>query len=203
MAPVEKIKKRTRGTRGGVRLKHWKRKQKLVMNLISNSYSLPSLSHKWKEGVYVYIDEVFSTSCIENKMHDMLHSNKMKKQNGVKHKYDGLGVPKLSGSYNLGVVRQVGIPGTRVDTFNKNVSKVETDLGLLVDLIAVHCLSALGVLFKDWRDNYMRLYNEQCAGIPCLKTNNQNLPWNGFRLILSMHQNFTKMQLIVLVFLAA
>ena len=104
-----KKEKKRRGCRGGVRLTKFKVKQKMLNSMISNSPCLYTLSQKWKKGVYVYLDNVFLPEDIENKMLEMINSNNMKKQNGVKHSNGVVGTRTLTGSYNLGVVRQVGI----------------------------------------------------------------------------------------------
>ena len=91
-------------------------------------------------------------------------------------------ISKFSGSFNFGVIRQFGVPGICVDTHNKNILLVETELQTLISKIGLKCLSNMNIVVPRWKQHYLLHYNKHCGGIPCLKAQNEALPWNGVQI---------------------
>ena len=96
--------------------------------LVYSEYEMSKMKGSWPKGGIFYFKNCFNFNVINSFVHTILCVPKLKKQHmfSRSHRLDG----KI-GSYNFGVVCQVGIKGVVVDTLHKNCIFSEKPLQLL------------------------------------------------------------------------
>ena len=97
----------------------------------------------------------------------------------AQHAYTGLG--RSAGSYNFGVVPQMGLRRCYFQTFHTNTTLATECRKQLRTEVWNRIAPVLNREVPNW-ETWLRHYNEQCGNIPPLSVRDQILPWNGEQL---------------------
>lgn len=126
----------------------------------------------WPVGGILYLDDAFDPKGLGDKVSHITSKAGVKAQ----HAYTGLG--SAIGSFNFGVVPQMGLKGAYYQTLNMNTLSTKSPREELRNAIWQRILPTLERVVPRW-PVWKQKYREQCPDIPPLTVKDGPLPWNG------------------------